>query len=325
MQNLVTYQDFRPALEAAGQKYDAERRDFLTGLATTFGLLPLTGWGIYRVARALADDYRGVDQRPRWAAGLTLSGPGRKFLERVYKAGPGLEARISGVEDMLHREFEELERREEDLELTQRMYDAIVMAGVRVGAEELSRSAFMANVRAGDFAAAAKSHGWLEGGQLEGDAARKAAEFESELFLSRSEIGRAGVAAAGHGADMLRDALGRLGYREKGGEISSGGPVTPELARAVSEVLGRFKAEMPDVMVTVTAGNDRFHRRFARSQHKHGRAVDLVIDPYDRETAAAFTAILDEYRREDPKFRYLDEYRTPSAVATGGHFHLQYR
>jgi len=317
MRNILPFREHR-----VHEAKNTSRRDFLTGVITTFGLLPITGLGVYRVIRSLFDDYSGVDDTAQLAGGMSLSEPGRKFLDGVYKSDPGYKSRVKEVEEMLRREFAE-----EEVEVTQKMYDAIVMAGVRVGARGLSRSAFLANVKAGEMEEAAEAHQWLEGGALKGDALEKAVEFERDLFQSRRKMRPVSddKVTAGNGADILRDALEELGYQEKGREISSGGEISPGLARAVSAILRQYRQDMPDVDVVVTAGNDMFHRKFRRTQHKLGLAVDLVIRPYNRENATAFIDILEDYKAQDPKFRYVDEYRYPSAVATGGHFHLQYK
>jgi len=321
MRNILTYGE-----HALNEGEDQSRRDFLTGLVTTIGLIPLTGWGVYRIIRSLFDDYSGVDNTPRWATGLRLSEPGWKFLAGVYKSDPGHVGRAAEVEEMLHREFAQLERDEEEVELTQKMYDAIVLAGVRVGAEALYKSAFLASVKSGDFDQAARAHEWLEGGALEGDALERAVEFERDLFLSRKKIRPVKDVAfsAGNGAEILRDALNRLGYEEKENVIDSAGPIDPGLARAVALVLSDYREEMPNVQVVVTAGNDRYHRRFRRTQHRLGLAEDLVIRPYNRENADALIDVLEDHVSRDPRLKYVDEYRFPSKVATGGHFHLQY-
>jgi hypothetical protein len=317
MRNLLSFRDHK-----IQEAKNTSRRDFLTGVVTTFTMLPITGWGVYKIIKSLFDDYSDVDDDSQSASGMSLSEPGRKFLDGVYKSDPGYKSRITEVENMLGRVFAD-----EDVELTQKMYDAIVMTGVRVGARELSRSAFLANVKAGEMEEAAEAHQWLEGGALKGDALEKAVEFERDLFLSRRKMKPVSddQVTAGNGADILRGALDELGYQEKGREISSGGPINPGLAKAVSAILRQYKQDMPDVEVVVTAGNDLFHKKFSRTQHKVGRAIDLVIRPYNRENADAFMEIMDDYKAQDPKFKYVDEYRYPSAVATGGHFHLQYK
>jgi peptidoglycan hydrolase-like protein with peptidoglycan-binding domain len=123
----------------------------------------------------------------------------------------------------------------------------------------------------------------------------------------------------------LRSTINKLGYKEKGSEIASGGEITNELSSIVSKVLNDFKTSNPNIQVTLTGGNDKFHQGLGyKSKHTEGQAVDLVIDPFNNENANSFVSLLDKYKGQDPKFSYIDEYRHPSGAATAGHFHLQY-
>lgn len=126
-------------------------------------------------------------------------------------------------------------------------------------------------------------------------------------------------------AAELRSTLSDLGYEEKGSEIANGGPITDELSSTVSKVLRDFKTSNPDVKVRATGGNDKFHKGLNyNSKHKEGKALDVVIEPYNSKNAKAFLSILDKYKSSDSNFTYIDEYNNPSGAATGGHFHLQY-
>jgi peptidoglycan hydrolase-like protein with peptidoglycan-binding domain len=123
----------------------------------------------------------------------------------------------------------------------------------------------------------------------------------------------------------LRSTLSKLGYNEKGSEIANGGEISDELSSIVSKILTDFKASNPNIKITVTGGNDKFHQSLGyHSKHTEGQAVDMVIDPFNDQNANAFVALLDSYKSKDPKFSYIDEYRHPSGAATAGHFHLQY-
>lgn len=120
----------------------------------------------------------------------------------------------------------------------------------------------------------------------------------------------------------LRDTLDDLGYSEKGSEISSGGEISDDLSSIVSKILVDFKKTNPGVKVTVTSGNDRFHKNIGyTSKHQSGQAVDVTLSPYNSNTSGVFKKILDSYVKGT--FSYIDEYENPSAKATGGHFHLQ--
>jgi hypothetical protein len=122
----------------------------------------------------------------------------------------------------------------------------------------------------------------------------------------------------------LRDTLGDLGYKEKGSEISSGGEISDDLSEIVSKILVDFKKTNPGVKVTVTSGNDRFHKGLDyTSKHTLGQAIDLTLSPYNQNNAGVFKKILDGYLKSGGSFSYIDEYENPSKAATGGHFHLQ--
>jgi peptidoglycan hydrolase-like protein with peptidoglycan-binding domain len=126
-------------------------------------------------------------------------------------------------------------------------------------------------------------------------------------------------------ASELRGTLSSLGYNEKSNELTSGGDISDELSGIVSDILKSYKNEKPNVKVTVTSGNDKFHKSVGyQSKHSSGQAVDLVIQPYNSENANAFISILDSYKSKDSNFNYIDEYKNPSSASTGGHFHLQY-
>jgi peptidoglycan hydrolase-like protein with peptidoglycan-binding domain len=121
----------------------------------------------------------------------------------------------------------------------------------------------------------------------------------------------------------LRNDLKSLGYKEKSGQLSSGGEITDDISKIVGEILKDFKTTNPNVSVTVTAGNDKFHQN-RKSLHNSGSAVDLVLQPANGDTKKAFENILNLYVNKDSKFKYINEYDHPSEGATGGHFHLQY-
>ena len=132
-------------------------------------------------------------------------------------------------------------------------------------------------------------------------------------------------ATVNESSQELRSTLSKLGYKEKGSEIASGGEITDELSSIVSKILSDFKQSNPNVSVTVTGGNDKFHQGLNyKSKHTEGKAVDMVIDPFNNENANTFVTLLDKYKGQDSKFSYIDEYRHPSGAATAGHFHLQY-
>ena len=123
-------------------------------------------------------------------------------------------------------------------------------------------------------------------------------------------------------AEDLRSTLDTLGYAEKGNELSSGGEISNDLSSIVSQILSDFKKTNPSVKVTVTGGNDKFHKGLGyKSKHTEGNAVDITLNPYNQTTAGVFKKVLDKYTKGG--FTYIDEYENPSGSATAGHFHLQ--
>ena len=118
----------------------------------------------------------------------------------------------------------------------------------------------------------------------------------------------------------LRDTLDQLDYEEKGSEITSGGEISDEISSSVSEILNNFKQVNPNAKVRITAGNDLFHKGRA-SNHPKGLAVDLTVEP--SSARSQFISVLNDYKKTNPNFSYIDEYSKPSKGSTGGHFHLQ--
>ena len=126
-------------------------------------------------------------------------------------------------------------------------------------------------------------------------------------------------------ANFLRNTLDDLGYSEKGSEITSGGDITNDISSIVSNILKDFKQSNPNVKVTITSGNDNFHKRLGyKSKHTEGNAIDITLNPHNTESSNDFTSILNKYKSKDSKFSFIDEYKNPSSSSTGGHFHLQY-
>jgi peptidoglycan hydrolase-like protein with peptidoglycan-binding domain len=126
-------------------------------------------------------------------------------------------------------------------------------------------------------------------------------------------------------SSQLRSDIKSLGYKEKGGQLDSGGEISDDISGIVGDILKDFKTTNPNVGVTVTSGNDKFHKGLKyNSQHKYGNAVDLTLQPANKETKRAFENILNLYKNKDAKFKYINEYDHPSSASTGGHFHLQY-
>lgn len=126
-------------------------------------------------------------------------------------------------------------------------------------------------------------------------------------------------------AESLRSDLDYLGYNEKGNELTSGdGEVSEAITDIVSKILKEFKRLDPNTIVTITAGNDKYHKNVGyTSGHSKGQSIDLTLNPYNEKTSNTFIQVLNRFK-SDPKFKYIDEYKRPSRASTGGHFHLEY-
>jgi len=125
-------------------------------------------------------------------------------------------------------------------------------------------------------------------------------------------------------ASDLRMQLNKIGYKEKGNELTSGGEINDEISNIVDQILNDFHSKYPNVKVTITSGNDKFHSNLKyKSKHSEGLAVDLTLDPYTNETSDEFESVLNSFKSKNPSFNYVNEYKHPSGSATAGHFHLQ--
>jgi hypothetical protein len=143
-----------------------------------------------------------------------------------------------------------------------------------------------------------------------------------ELFKSTNLKGGTTIQES---SAQLRADLKSLGYSEKSGQLTSAGEITDDISNIVSDILKDFKMTNPNVKVTITSGNDYFHKKLGyNSKHKTGNAVDLTLSPLNSETKKAFINILNLYKNKNSKFHFINEYDNPTAASTGGHFHLQY-
>jgi hypothetical protein len=127
-------------------------------------------------------------------------------------------------------------------------------------------------------------------------------------------------------ADALRAVLVSLGYTEKGKEISNGGDITPELVKYASSVLREIKKQLPNLQVTVTGGNDKYHQRLKyKSSHSSGQGLDLAISPPTTSNKKVVDTILGGFAagNQNSIVSFINEYDYPSSAATGGHFHIR--
>ena len=126
-------------------------------------------------------------------------------------------------------------------------------------------------------------------------------------------------------ADYLRGVLRQLGYAEKGTELSNNGDITLELAKVAESVFRMLKVRYPNNAITVTGGNDIYHKNYTRSSHPKGNGIDFSIfgtSPTQRLTQidADFATMV----YFNPGFRFRNEYEDKSGPATGDHYHFSW-
>lgn len=124
--------------------------------------------------------------------------------------------------------------------------------------------------------------------------------------------------------DSIEDAVAETGAKIKGDELESGGPLSEKIDDVVANIIKDFKKNNPNVQITLTAGNDKFHQNLNYvSQHTMGNAIDLTLNPLNSKIKGAFENLLNQYKSKIPNFSYINEYDNPTKASTGGHFHIQ--
>ena len=128
-------------------------------------------------------------------------------------------------------------------------------------------------------------------------------------------------------ADLFRAELTKLGYQEKGKELSTGGDLTPSIVKAGTAVAKKIKALYPNMSLIFTGGNDVFHQGIQEytSRHTAGNAIDFVISPDTSTDVANVEKVLQGFSvGTGGDFRFLNEYTNPTKKATGKHFHISW-
>ena len=122
-------------------------------------------------------------------------------------------------------------------------------------------------------------------------------------------------------AGDIRSTLDKLDYKEKTNQLDSGGNI-PNYASILFRKFFEFlKDENPDVIIKVTAGHDKFHKKY-RSRHNFGEALDFTVEQGNVEDVAK---TLKKFKaKHGSEFKFLDEYKHPSTHSTGPHFHISY-
>lgn len=126
-------------------------------------------------------------------------------------------------------------------------------------------------------------------------------------------------------ADRLREVMQKLGFSEKGRELSNGGDITSEMADYAAAVFNVIK-QTTGISVRVTGGNDIAHQRLSyNSRHTKGTGVDFVITPATQANIDTIEEILKGFAAGNyENARYINEYANPTKAATGKHFHISW-
>lgn len=127
-------------------------------------------------------------------------------------------------------------------------------------------------------------------------------------------------------ADRFRATLDKLGYLEKGRELSNGGDITKETADMGISVAEEIKKQVPGATLVFTGGNDLYHQQLPyNSRHKFGRGLDFVVTPSTPNYIKQVKTILQGYAAGNkPNFKFIDEYANPTRAASGKHFHFSW-
>ncbi len=122
-------------------------------------------------------------------------------------------------------------------------------------------------------------------------------------------------------AAEIRQTLDTLDYTEKSNQLDSGGPITNYASVLFRKFFEFLKKENPDVVIRVTAGHDKFHKKY-NSRHNFGEALDFTVDQGSvTDVAKTLKTFKNKHSSE---FKFLDEYKNPTPHSTGPHFHIAY-
>jgi hypothetical protein len=167
--------------------------------------------------------------------------------------------------------------------------------------------------------------------------------------IDPSKSGQSPVKDKFPNANKLRSVLSDLGYSEKGSNLtSSGEDISAEMELLSSALFKKIKELYPNINITVTAGNDKYHANSNASRHAKGDAIDFTVNGIsqqgayksrkygdstpntytqnDRVTLDNVVTILQGFTAGgNPQVAYLDEYTLGSAGATGPHFHFSFK
>ena len=147
-----------------------------------------------------------------------------------------------------------------------------------------------------------------------------------QVASSQGVAGTTGNTENTPNADRLRLVISSLGYIEKGTELSNGGDITSATADMGIAVAKKIKEVVPGVTLRFTGGNDRYHQKLSyNSRHKKGTGLDMVIQPATSSNIASVLKVLQGFSAgNQPNFKFINEYASPTKAATSKHFHFSW-
>jgi hypothetical protein len=111
----------------------------------------------------------------------------------------------------------------------------------------------------------------------------------------------------------------------KKNQLNSGGEIEQGISAIAGSVLSTIKQRYPDIKLEITGGNDVFHQNLKQfSNHKVGKAIDFTINPATNDNINKVKSVLEEFKKMNNEFKYVDEYNNPTKHATGKHFHISF-
>ena len=147
-----------------------------------------------------------------------------------------------------------------------------------------------------------------------------------QVASSQGVIGTTGNTEDTPNTDRLRLVISSLGYIEKGTELSNGGDITSATADMGIAVAKKVKEVIPSVTLRFTGGNDRYHQKLSyNSRHKKGTGLDVVVQPATPLNIASVLKVLQGFAAgNQPNFKFINEYASPTKAATSKHFHFSW-
>ena len=125
-----------------------------------------------------------------------------------------------------------------------------------------------------------------------------------------------------------KDGLGGLTSNTiSGGELSSGGDITREMAEQAIIMFSALHREYPDLKFEITAGNDLYHFNTPgakNSRHRRGLAIDFTLQNQASQNDIDKVAdVLGGFiANPSSNLWYLNEYKDMVDYASGFHFHV---